>query len=50
MKWTIGEQSIWGCIMAGLTGLKRLGWLDLGEYEDIINRLQSYIDEKIGVL
>ena len=39
MIWTIAEQSLWEVIKAGLTGLKRLGWLTLNEYEHIINEL-----------
>ena len=47
MKWTLAEQSIYQCISSGLTGLKRLGWLSLDEYENILNILQECIDAKV---
>jgi hypothetical protein len=46
MKWTLAEQSIYQCISSGLTGLKRLDWLSLDEYENILYILQKYIDAK----
>ena len=46
MKWTMADQSLWDCVTAGLTGLKRLGWLSLSQYEAIIEIMQNSIEEK----
>ena len=39
--WTKEAQSLWECVNSALVGLKRCGFINADEYDDIINRLQK---------
>jgi hypothetical protein len=46
IKWGLAEQSIYECALAGLVGSKRIGILTLEDYDKMLNKIQTDIDEK----